>query len=64
MMVAEIAERSGHSRQRAHTMTRHPLFPTPAAELAAGKVWRWPDVEAFLSLERRPGRPGRPEEDS
>jgi hypothetical protein len=56
VMVAEIAKRTGRSRQRAHVLTRHPEFPAPAAELAAGKVWCWHEVQEFLSRDRPPGR--------
>ena len=55
--VAEVAALAGVSRQRAHTLTRHPQFPDPVDVLAQGPVWREADVKAFLAAPRPPGRP-------
>jgi prophage regulatory protein len=55
--LSDIAKAHGFSRQRAHELSRLPSFPKPAAELTAGRVWRLVDVERFLSIPRRPGRP-------
>jgi len=51
----EIAERLGSKRTvYVHDLRRrHPDFPTPVAELSAGLVWAWPDVEAWA---RKTGR--------
>ena len=47
--AAEIAERLGSKRTSfVHDLRRrHPDFPEPVAELSAGLVWAWPDVEAW-----------------
>ena len=47
--AAEIAARLGSKRTSlVHDLRRrHPDFPTPVAELKAGLVWAWPDVEAW-----------------
>lgn len=43
----------GVSRQRAYQITSRADFPTPAADLAQGKIWFTEDVEKWIS-ERRP----------
>jgi hypothetical protein len=47
--AAEIAARLGSKRTSfVHDLRRrHPDFPAPVAELSAGLVWAWPDVEAW-----------------
>ena len=56
--TAEIAERAGVATATVHSWRRrHPGFPEPAARLASGPVWRWADVEAWLSVPRPSGRP-------
>ena len=47
--AAEIAARLGSKRtSHVHDLRRrHPDFPQPVAELSAGLVWAWPDVEAW-----------------
>ena len=56
--AAEVAELFGVSRQRVHELRRKRGFPAPAAELAAGPVWRVSTLQRFLSeWERKPGRP-------
>lgn len=56
--VTEIAERAGTTPGTVHSWRRrHADFPRPIAELAIGPVWSWPDVERWLAVERRPGRP-------
>ena len=58
--VAEIAERAGVKPDTVHAWrSRHPSFPSPAVVLAAGPVWRWSDVDAWLAIPRRSGRPRR-----
>jgi FtsZ-interacting cell division protein YlmF len=52
--VAEIAQLLGVSRQRVHELLRSdPQFPEPAAELAAGRIWLRPDVEAWMAARAR-----------
>jgi predicted DNA-binding transcriptional regulator AlpA len=52
--VTEVREFLGVSRQRVHQLIRDdPTFPEPVAELASGKIWLRPDVEAWA---RRKGR--------
>lgn len=53
MGAAEIAERLGVSRQRAHQIAAQPSFPAPTADLASGKVWEAEPVEAWIR-EHRP----------
>lgn len=56
--ITELAELVGVTRQRASTLARHPGFPEPLAELAAGPVWDLRMVERFVrSWARKPGRP-------
>jgi hypothetical protein len=43
----------GVSRQRFYQLQGHPGFPTPAAELARGALWRRADIEAF-AMTRQP----------
>lgn len=35
---------------------RHADFPEPVRVLAAGPIWYWPDVEAWLAKPRPSGR--------
>lgn len=58
--VAEISEILGVSRQRVHQIAKeHEDFPSPVADLTAGRIWRLKDVERWL--EKHPQRPpGRP----
>jgi predicted DNA-binding transcriptional regulator AlpA len=44
----------GISRQRVYQLTNRPDFPTPVADLAAGKIWLAAEVKAWIS--RRPAR--------
>ncbi|HEY8868980.1 MAG TPA: PIN domain-containing protein [Candidatus Dormibacteraeota bacterium] len=47
--VSEIAARAGRS---VHTVQswrrRHPDFPSPLAQLAAGPIWTWPAIQGWL----------------
>ena len=47
--AAEIAGRLDYaSATYVHALRRRiPDFPEPVAELSAGLVWAWPDVEAW-----------------
>ncbi len=52
--VAEIAEMLGVSRQRVHAMMRsHEDFPSPEAELSAGRIWLRSDVVAWARAQGR-----------
>ena len=48
--VAEIAQMVGVSRQRINELVRSdPDFPTPEAELAAGRIWARKDIETWMA---------------
>jgi FtsZ-interacting cell division protein YlmF len=48
--VAEIAQMVGVSRQRINELVRSdPDFPTPEAELAAGRIWTRKDIERWMA---------------
>ncbi len=52
--VAEIAEMLGVTRQRVNQLIKEAAdFPTPEAELSAGRIWRRDAVEEWA---RRTGR--------
>jgi predicted DNA-binding transcriptional regulator AlpA len=55
----EIAQRAGVKRDTVEKWrVRHAgTFPAPIVRLAAGPVWLWRDVEAWLAIPRRPGKP-------
>ncbi len=46
--AAEIGQMLGVSRQRVQQITNHRDFPKPYDELAMGKVWKRPAVEAWM----------------
>ena len=47
--VAELAARSGRSVNTIQSWRRrHSDFPAPSVELAAGPIWRWEDVGAWI----------------
>jgi hypothetical protein len=53
--VSEISERAGRSINTIQSWRRrHSDFPAPAAQLAAGPIWRWPAVADWISA--RDGR--------
>lgn len=55
--VAELAARSGRSVNTIQSWRRrHADFPAPNVELAAGPIWLWGDVSAWIDL--RPQRSG------
>lgn len=58
--ASEIAGRLGvNHAQTVHLWRRrHPAFPQPVADLAAGMVWAWPDVREWAISTGRllPGR--------
>ncbi len=59
--VTELARTLGVSRQRIAELRARPDFPAPAADLAAGPVWRGSTLQRFVQgWDRRPGRPRRP----
>ena len=47
MGIAEIAELLGVTTQRVDQLARTDGFPKPTAELAAGRIWRRHDIEAW-----------------
>ena len=53
--AAEIAGRLGSKRTSfVHDLrARHDDFPKPVAELKAGLVWAWPDVEKWAKATGR-----------
>lgn len=56
--TAEIAERAGVQLATVHSWrARHANFPAPVVRLATGPVWDWREVEAWLAIPRRSGRP-------
>jgi hypothetical protein len=56
--ASEVAELLGVSRQRVQELRLRSGFPAPAADLAAGPVWRVSTLNRFLAdWERKPGRP-------
>lgn len=53
--VSELAARSGRSVNTIQSWRRrHADFPTPSVELAAGPIWLWSDVSAWIA--QRPQR--------
>ena len=55
--VSEAAAILGWDRRRVVTYVDRGAFPEPLATLAAGRIWRRDDVEAFArDRARRPGR--------
>ena len=57
--VSELAARSGRSVNTIQSWRRrHEDFPAPNVELAAGPIWRWGDVSAWIEARtRRPTTP-------
>lgn len=53
MGAAEIGQRLGVGRSRAHAITRDRNFPEPYQTLAMGSVWDARDVEEWIR-EHRP----------
>lgn len=54
--VTELSARSGRSINTVQSWRRRRRdFPTPVAELAAGPIWRWPEVAAWIRA-RQPAR--------
>lgn len=51
--TAEIADMLGVTNQRVHQLSETDDFPEPVAVLAAGRIWKRADVEAWA---RREGR--------
>jgi predicted DNA-binding transcriptional regulator AlpA len=45
--ITEIAEFLQLSRQRVHKLLERDDFPTPVAEIAAGRIWKRSDVEKW-----------------
>jgi predicted nucleic acid-binding protein len=58
--VAEISERSGRPISTVQSWRRrNESFPRPLIELAAGPIWRWPDVSAWIDAKARRRRQPR-----
>lgn len=57
--LQEIAERAGVTKQAVWgwSDSKSAGFPEPLARLAAGPVWRWADVEAWLEARKKLSRP-------
>lgn len=55
--TAEIADRLGVSRQRAHVISRTKGFPDSFDDLVGGSVWLVSDVERWIA-ENRTDRTG------
>jgi hypothetical protein len=55
--VSEAAAILGWDRRRVATYVSRGAFPAEAATLAAGRIWRRTDIEAFARFRRR--RAGR-----
>ena len=52
--VAELSARSGRSVNTIQSWRRrHADFPAPNVELAAGPIWRWGDVRAWIDSRSR-----------
>jgi predicted DNA-binding transcriptional regulator AlpA len=58
--IAEIAERLGKSERTVRRWLDRDDFPKPAAELAIGRVWDWPDIERWADATLPLSKPGRP----
>jgi predicted nucleic acid-binding protein len=57
--VTELAARAGRSINTVQSWRRrHRDFPAPVAELAAGPIWRWPDVELWVRRRAPARKPG------
>ncbi|AEV85931.1 regulator [Actinoplanes sp. SE50] len=52
MGAGEIAKRLGLSRQRVQQLAERDDFPSPFDELAMGRVWLIPDIEAWIRQQR------------
>ena len=53
MGTAEIGQRLGVGRSRAHAITRDRTFPAPYQTLTMGSVWDANDVEAWIREYRK-----------
>lgn len=60
--LVSVSEIAGRARRPISTVQswrrRHRDFPQPVASLAAGPVWRWPNVERWISGRSTPRRRG------
>ncbi len=56
--VAEISARAGRPINTVQSWRRrHADFPQPVAQLAAGPIWNWPTVEAWVAGRAERARP-------
>lgn len=52
--TAEVGALVGVSRQRVNELLRSdPSFPSPVAELAAGRIWQRTDIERWMEIRDR-----------
>lgn len=52
--IAEIASRSGRPVSTVQSWRRrHPDFPSPSVDLAAGPIWHWTDISAWIDRRAR-----------
>jgi uncharacterized protein len=57
--VTELAARARRSVNTVQSWRRRVRdFPKPVAELAAGPIWHWPDVEAWIRVRQPARKPG------
>jgi hypothetical protein len=57
--VTELSARSGRSINTIQSWRRRRGdFPAPVAELAAGPIWRWPEVAAWIRARQPARQPG------
>jgi predicted nucleic acid-binding protein len=55
--VAEISERAGRPINTVQSWRRrHPDFPAPVAQLAAGPIWHWPTIAEWIASRGKRGR--------
>jgi hypothetical protein len=54
--LSEIAEKAGVTRGAVtHWRRRHSDFPEPLVELTTGPIWRWADVEPWVTRQKQRG---------
>jgi predicted DNA-binding transcriptional regulator AlpA len=60
--TAEVAAILQVTPQQVHRLAKRDDFPTPVAELQAGRIWLLPEIKAWANkhADRRPGRPETP----
>lgn len=48
--TGEAADVLGVSKQRIHSLRKHPKFPTPIHNISASPLWDKRDLEEFLTI--------------